>query len=66
MVAVTPVAEETVESQGAVPTVAALAVWIAIGENVEKIRVIKKGIIKGFLITSNYTRAGLGITGWTG
>jgi len=28
--------------------------------------VIKKGIIKGFLITSNYTRAGLGITGCTG
>jgi hypothetical protein len=28
--------------------------------------VIKKGIIKGFLITSNYTRAGLGITGGTG
>jgi len=31
-------------------------VVIDIGENVEKIKVIKNGIIKGFLITSNYTR----------
>jgi hypothetical protein len=35
---------------------AADEVVIDIGENVEKIKVIKYGIIKGFLITSNYTR----------
>ena len=50
----------------AVFVITALAEWIVIGVKVEKIRVIKKGIINGFLITSNYTRAGLGITGWTG